>query len=355
MTRIPPPPLGAVFKGATSQMLDQAREAAGIGYKPSVFNPATLKMKGPARVAKTRVPPQKKGEEGGFDLYYEVHGNGPCRFAFIMGLANSCFSWLDQVEEFGSDPRCSVLVLDNRGYGNTSTPVQMYSTSEMAKDVLDVMDHIGWTEDRSVNLVGVSMGGMISLEIARQNSERLASLLLLSTTAGEGSTLPPAIGFVAMAKGLVGSLFGRSRLESRVNRITDVLFPLPWQTEKHPTDPRERTNGEVIREILMWRSQFVLPPTAIGPLLQMTACLGHFISQKDLERINEEVPRISIMTGDWDQLVNPVHSEYMHKMMPKAEYHVWKDAGHAIHIQFPQAFNAYLRKWHQLPPPESKT
>ena len=130
MPKIPPPPFGAVFKGATSQILEQFMDLSGPSYKPTVFNPSSQVMKGPLRVAKDRVPPSKSGEEPGFDIYYEVHGKGSRRIALIMGLANSCFSWLEQVEEFGHDPACSVLVLDNRGYGNSDTPVQRYTTGD---------------------------------------------------------------------------------------------------------------------------------------------------------------------------------------------------------------------------------
>ena len=124
------PPFGAAYKGATLQILEHAREAAGLTYKPSVFNPGTLTSKGPIRIAKNRVLPRHLHDEPGFNMYYELHGTGPNRIAFIMGLSNSCASWLDQVEEFGSDPACSVLVLDNRGFGNTEAPMQRYTTSD---------------------------------------------------------------------------------------------------------------------------------------------------------------------------------------------------------------------------------
>ena len=82
----------------------------------------------------------------------------------------------------------------------------------------------------------------------------------------------------------------------------------------------------------------------------MSACLTHHVPSKDLKRINDLVPKIAIITGDWDQIVNPSHSKHMHKMMPDALYEVWKDAGHAIHIQFPFTFNKFLRQWIGLPP-----
>lgn len=55
------------------------------------------------------------------------------------------------------------------------------STSQLAADTIELLDHLGWNEN--VNLVGISMGGMISLEVAYRTPERLSSLILTSTTA----------------------------------------------------------------------------------------------------------------------------------------------------------------------------
>lgn len=51
----------------------------------------------------------------------------------------------------------------------------------MARDTIELLDHLEWKKD--INLVGISMGGMISLEVADRIPERLASLTLTSTTA----------------------------------------------------------------------------------------------------------------------------------------------------------------------------
>lgn len=53
--------------------------------------------------------------------------------------------------------------------GESDKPLLRYTTSEMARDVIELLDHVGWTEDRSVHVVGISMGGMISQELVRIN------------------------------------------------------------------------------------------------------------------------------------------------------------------------------------------
>lgn len=60
-----------------------------------------------------------------------------------------------------------MLVFDNRGVGNSDSPGGRYRTSEMALDVVDLLDFLGWTERRQLHVVGVSMGGMIIQELVR--------------------------------------------------------------------------------------------------------------------------------------------------------------------------------------------
>lgn len=61
----------------------------------------------------------------------------------------------------------------------------------MAKDVLDLLDYLNWTKDRSIDLVGISMGGMISLELAKAAPSRFSSMTLISTTSGRGQLEKP--------------------------------------------------------------------------------------------------------------------------------------------------------------------
>ncbi|KAH7156541.1 Alpha/Beta hydrolase protein [Dactylonectria macrodidyma] len=127
-----------------------------------------------------------KGRGGPINIAWEIHGSGPIKMAFIMGLAGVMTSWQRQTKYFGHDhaDEYSMLIIDNRGMGGSDKPLGRYSTSEMAKDIIEVLDDVGWTAHREVNLVGISMGGMIAQELAVQVPHRLQSLSLLCSSAG---------------------------------------------------------------------------------------------------------------------------------------------------------------------------
>ena len=50
-------------------------------------------------------------------------------------------------------------MLDNRGVSNSDSPKGRYTTSDMAIDVEELLEFVGWTDERSLHVVGVSMGG----------------------------------------------------------------------------------------------------------------------------------------------------------------------------------------------------
>ena len=84
-----------------------------------------------------------------------------------MGLGGMKYAWQRQTKDFAHSEsnHYSVLTMDNRGIGESDKPFFRYTTSEMAKDVVEVMDHVGWTGKRECHIVGISMGGMIAQEL----------------------------------------------------------------------------------------------------------------------------------------------------------------------------------------------
>jgi pimeloyl-ACP methyl ester carboxylesterase len=89
-----------------------------------------------------------------------------------MGLGTFKWAWQRQTKDFAHEQasKYSSLIFDNRGLGESDCPTMRYSTSEMALDTIELLDHVGWMRNRSIHVVGISMGGMIAQELVRCGS-----------------------------------------------------------------------------------------------------------------------------------------------------------------------------------------
>ena len=89
-----------------------------------------------------------------------------------MGLGGIKTAWQRQTKDFAhtKGDKYTSLVFDNRGMGESDKPLSRYSTSEMAKDTIELLDHVGWTGQRQLHIIGISMGGMIAQEMVRHMS-----------------------------------------------------------------------------------------------------------------------------------------------------------------------------------------
>lgn len=94
-------------------------------------------------------------------------------------------TWQRQTRDFGHTEadQYSCLIFDNRGMGESDKPLLRYTTSEMARDVIELLDHVGWTGERSVHVVGISMGGMIAQEMVRLHDPPGLSTIAAKNTA----------------------------------------------------------------------------------------------------------------------------------------------------------------------------
>ncbi|KAF9072988.1 alpha/beta-hydrolase [Rhodocollybia butyracea] len=304
----------------------------------TLFDAETCTRKGLCPVTEIR----NKNPFESHSLYYEQHGTGPEKILFIMGMNSSLFAWLPQVKYFSRQPQYSVLVFDNRGVGNSSTPSRgPYTTSGMAEDAIVLLNYIGWTEPRSVHCVGLSLGGMIAQELAARIPERLASLSLGVTTPGGyiWTNFPPWKGLKAIIK----LTFTRDPAD-RIPILLDLLYTSSWLEEKALDDPQGRTNRQVETEGYARRFAFTRPQTLLGALSQQGAGLTHHVSADRLRQISKSIPKVALATGDEDHLVYTHNTVYLKKQMVEAEVVEFKNTGHAIHYQRYREFNAMLER-----------
>ena len=110
--------------------------------------------------------------------YYELTGNGPTRILLTMGLGGSLDQWEAQLQYFGQRAGTyTVCAYDNRGVGLSLAPAGRWTTRHLAQDGIALLDDLGWTEN--VHLVGLSMGGMVTQELALLDLPRFSSVSLI--------------------------------------------------------------------------------------------------------------------------------------------------------------------------------
>lgn len=124
------------------------------------------------------IAPGRRVSIGHADLYVEEHGQG-APLLLVAGLGGSGRFWHAQIADFSREFR--VILHDHRGVGRSGPGATISNASEMADDLLRLMDAIGLER---AHLVGHSTGGAIGQHIALRAPERLSSLVLSASWAG---------------------------------------------------------------------------------------------------------------------------------------------------------------------------
>jgi len=191
-----------------------------------------------------------------------------------------------------------------------------------------------------LHIVGISLGGMIAMELSTRIQEEILSLTLSVTTPGAGvlHNLPPWKGISTLAR-----LFLLSSPADKVPLILDMLFPQGWLDLPSEENPEETNRVEQTRDYLR-RLEITRPQTIIGHFSQMVAGLTHYVSPGRLSSISAGIPKVTIVTGDSDNLVRPENSQTLKKYMKEAELIVWEKTGHALHAQWPKRYCEVLNR-----------
>ncbi len=160
-------------------------------------------------------------KNGSVSLYYEDRGTGDT-LVFLHGLGSSTLDWEDQLRFFETHFR--VIALDVRGHGRSDKPIEEYSISGFSKDVWALLDHIGIDH---FNLIGLSMGGMISFQMATDQPERVRGMVVINSAPEFLSRNVTVKQFIRQRKMLI-RVFG-FRYFCRL--MAQRLFPDPDQEE----------------------------------------------------------------------------------------------------------------------------
>ncbi|MDP9079638.1 MAG: alpha/beta hydrolase [Bacteroidota bacterium] len=209
-----------------------------------------------------------------------------------------------------------VILFDNKGVGATDgkTPDNI---AGMAADAVSFIEALGYNK---VNLMGFSMGGMITQQILLTKPQ-LVNKVILSSTGSKGSDglseLPKRIAEVSSLSPddqLVHLFFASSATSEQSGK----LWIARYNKRSINRDP------EVTKE---------------SDGAQLTAVLGWAQPDADaldqLKTINQPV---LIVDGRYDKLVPVTNSFNLFQSLPNARLYLYPNAGHGAIFQYPDDF-----------------
>ena len=107
-------------------------------------------------------------------IFYQEIGAGSPLLLIHGSFSNGPATWAGQMEELRHYHR--LIVVDRRGHGQSPAEPRPYTIAGDAADVLDAADRAGVGE---IHVAGHSYGGMVALEMARIEPDRIKSLHLI--------------------------------------------------------------------------------------------------------------------------------------------------------------------------------
>lgn len=112
---------------------------------------------------------------GGLDVYYELCGAGPPLVLLHGGLLGIDLNFGDLLPALAEGHR--TVAIELQGHGRTADSDRALSLERLARDVIDVLDALGIGR---ADVLGVSLGGLVALELGMAWPERVDRLVLVS-------------------------------------------------------------------------------------------------------------------------------------------------------------------------------
>ena len=229
----------------------------------------------------------------------------------VQGVGVAGNGWKPQVDAL--QHRYSLITMDNRGIGGSTSTEGQLNIEDMAADVLAIADA---ERVDSFHLVGHSMGGVIAQQVALTARARVQSLALLCTflKGRQGTMIAPAMLLTAI----------RSRVGSKAMRrraFVELVMPAAYLS----TVDRDALCAELAA--LFGRDLSDSPPIVMKQLRSM----GRFDASGQLASLNG-LPTL-VVSATHDCIAPPGYGRALADAIPGARYVEFPDAGHAVTIQ----------------------
>ncbi|CAD5109936.1 poly(3-hydroxyalkanoate) depolymerase [Zestomonas carbonaria] len=213
-------------------------------------------------------------------------------------------------------PDMEVIAFDVPGVGGSSTPLLPYRFSGLARRVARMLDYLGYGR---VNVIGVSWGGALAQQFARDYPERCKKLILAATATG-----------LFMLPGKPGVLWKMATPRRYIQpqygaRIAPDIYGGAFRHDAN---------------LALSFSSKIRSGGRRGYYLQLLAGFG-WTSIHWLHRIRQ--PTL-VLAGDDDPLVPLINMRLLTKLIPNAELHVLDD-GHLFLVTQPTAVAPLINRF----------
>ena len=258
-------------------------------------------------------------EVKGLRIAYEQAGEGPL-LVLVHGYVGDSRGWRPQIDDLSDE--FTVVAWDAPGYGRSSDPPETFRLPEYADCLAGFVEALDLGRP---HLLGLSFGGGLALELYRRHPTMPRSLVLASAYAGWAGSLPAEVVDQRLQQALRQS-------ELPPDELVRALIP---------TLLSESASAEIVGEVAANISEF--HPAG----LRATA---RSFAEADLRDIlpSIDVPTL-LLYGEKDTRapLNVAHD--LHTRIPDSRLVVIPGAGHMIHIEAAERFNAEVRDFLRSP------
>jgi pimeloyl-ACP methyl ester carboxylesterase len=248
----------------------------------------------------------------GLQIAYRRIGNGR-PVVVLNGFAATSADW-DPSFIHRLAASHELILLDNRGIGNSTDDGQPFDIAKLADDAARIIEALGVER---VNILGWSMGGFIAQTLALQQPDRINKLILLSTDAGGADADLASAGVWSQLVDMSGTPHEQAR------RLLSLLFPSALAESIY------REFGDVVAA-----ARARLSPDLVKRQAAAMDAWHHTGIGNRLRGINMPV---LIATGTADVVIPPSNALRFVKAIPSAWLAQFNGGGHAFMAQYPRA------------------
>ena len=249
------------------------------------------------------------------DIAVDEAGEGPL-LVFMHGIGGNRTNWTEQVESFAARGFRAVS-WDARGYGDSDDYDGPLDFSDFSHDLARLLDHY---DVERAHLCGLSMGGRIAQDFHALYPERIATLALVATFAGQSNFTPAERErFVAL----------RLKPLAEEGKEPKDIAPVVATTLRGP-DATEAQYARLVASMAALHKESYMKTVRATSMFERSA---------ELEAIR--APTLLIY-GDGDSLTTPEIGRGLHDRIAGSEFVVIPRAGHLINLEKPAEFDAAL-------------